>query len=60
MARKRFTAEQIIMKLREAGEAGPGKVGGRGTMERKRTLSRDRAQFPGGFSRSRSSRRVVA
>ena len=34
--------------------------GGRGTMERKRTLSRDRAQFPGGFSRSRSSRRVVA
>ena len=30
MARKRFTAEQIIMKLREAGEAGPGKVGGRG------------------------------
>ena len=29
-------------------------------MERKRTLSRDRAQFPGGFSRSRSSRRVVA
>ena len=34
--------------------------GGRGTMERKRTLSRDRAQFSGGFSRSRSSRRVVA
>ena len=24
LTRKRFTAEQIIMKLREAGEAGPG------------------------------------
>ena len=30
MARRRFTAEQIIMKLREAGEAGPGTDGGTG------------------------------
>ena len=49
-----YASGGVISILRKSGRSG-----GRGTMERKRTLSRDRAQFPGGFSRS-SSRRVVA